>query len=506
MSTSPAKPRGRGHIAALAAGALLPLGFAPLQLFPLVILSLAALFVLVRTDELRLGFLRGFLFGLGAFGVGVSWVYVAIHDFGFTSAPVAALLTLLFVAVLALYTGLFGLLASWAGRRLSSPQAHLLALPLAWVAVEWFRGWFLTGFPWLSLGYGLIDTSLAGFAPVLGVYGMGWLAAVSAGALAQLWQSRGAGAVSVIGLVLVLWGAGAALARVDWVEPDGAPLRVALIQGNQPQLTKWDPEGITRRLDVYRDLTLTRLGADLVIWPENAVTLFYQELREDYFAPLAREAQAAGTDVILGVPLMDDDGRHYYTTMMALGSGQFHRKSHLVPFGEFVPFEDGLRGLITFFDLPMSGFSPGDPAQPPITVAGRPAAVSICYEDAFGMEVIRRLPEARLLINGSNNAWYGDSLAPHQHLQIARMRSLETGRPLLRATTNGISALVDHRGQLLDRSPQFQTHVLDGQVQPMRGSTPYVIWGDYGMLSLLAVLGAALLRVCRARAAAYESA
>ena len=505
VNTSPAEPGRRGgHLAALLAGALLPLGYAPLAFFPFVFLSLAVLFALVRTDDPRRGFLRGFLYGLGAFGVGVSWVYVAIHDFGLTAAPLAGLLTALFVAVLSLYTGLFGALAAWGGRRLSPAQRYLIGLPLAWIAVEWFRGWFLTGFPWLSIGYGVIDTPLAGYAPVFGVYGVGWLAAVSAGALALLWQGRGTGWMPVTALVVGIWGVGGALMQIAWTEPEGEPLSVALVQGNQPQLTKWDPEGITRRLSVYADLTLSRLGTDLVVWPENAVTLFYQDLQGDYFAPLAAQARAAGTDVILGVPLLDGDGERYYTTMLALGSGQFHRKSHLVPFGEYVPLEDWLRGLIRFFDLPMSGFSRGDPAQPPITVAGLPAAVSICYEDAFGTEVIRRLPEARLLINGSNNAWYGDSLAPHQHLQIARMRSLETGRPLLRATTNGISALVDHRGDILARSPQFETFVLEGAVQPMRGSTPYVIWGDYGVLCVLAALAFALLRVCRVRIAVYE--
>lgn len=489
MSTSPAESPWRGHAAALVAGGLLPLAFAPLQFFPLAFLSLAVLFVLVRTDHTRRGFLRGFLFGLGAFGVGVSWVYVAIHDFGFTAASVAAVLTALFVAVLALYTGLFGALAAWISRRLTAPQAWLLAMPLLWVAVEWFRGWFLTGFPWLSVGYSLNDTPLAGYAPVLGVYGVSWLAAVSAGSLVLLWQARRAVLVPVAGLLLVIWGAGLALGAVSWVEAEGRPLRVALVQGNLPQLTKWEPGAIEHHLSTYAELTRPLLGkVDLVVWPENAVTVFYQDLRDSYFASLAGQASAAGTDVVLGVPLLDEDGERYYTTMMALASGQFHRKAHLVPFGEFMPLEAWLRGLIGFFDLPMSSFSPGDSAQPPLTVAGLPAAVTICYEDAFGTELIGRLPAARLLINGSNNAWYGDSLAPHQHLQIARMRSLETGRPLLRATTNGISALVDHRGVIIARSPQFETFVLEGVIQPMGGATPYVIWGDYAMLTLLAAL------------------
>jgi apolipoprotein N-acyltransferase len=474
---------------AFLAGALLPLAFAPFGFYPLGVLSLALLFYLWHEATPPQAAWRGFLFGLGQFGLGVSWVYVAIHDFGGTPLFVAALLTLLFVSVLAAIPALVGYLAArWrGGRRIHGWRLVLFWLPAWWTLGEWLRGWLFTGFPWLNLGYSMSDAPLHGYAPLLGVYGVTLAVALSAGALGWLWQEPRRGWRLALPLLLVLWGAGALLGRIEWTTPLGAPLRVTLIQGNVPQSTKWDPAQISYRLQTYADLTRENLeGSDLIIWPENAITVFYHTLAEGYFEPLAEEARATHTDLILGVPLLDDDGKRYYTTMMSLGSHHgFYRKRHLVPFGEFMPLESVLRGLITFFDLPMSSFSPGSRQQPLLEAAGHKIAATVCYEDAFGEEMIDFLPEATLLVNGSNNAWYGDSLAPHQHLQISRMRALETGRPMLRATTNGISAVIDARGQLQVTSPQFEQAVIHGVIQGRSGSTPYIDVGNWSVILLL---------------------
>lgn len=477
--------------AALAAGAALPLAFAPVGWYLLAVLAPALLFRLWRGMEVRRAARLGWLFGLGQFGVGVSWVFVAIHDFGQSNAVVAAVLTAVLVAVLGLYPALVGALAARFGRGRGEAAALLGLYPAVWVLVEWLRGWFLTGFPWLDLGYSQTDGPLAAVAPVAGVLGIGWLLAFTAGALAYL-SVAGRRAWPVGLAVAALWFGGVLLQRVEWGEGAGAPLRVAVVQANVPQETKWDPdhliEGIERQLEMSRPY----FGStDLVVWPENALTLFYHQLREVFLKPLSAEIREAGTDMLLGIPVLAADGRRYYTTMMSLGRHEgFFRKRHLVPFGEYVPFEQALRGLIGFFDLPMSEFIPGPAGQRPLRVAGQRAAVSVCYEDAFGHEVRKAAPQATLLVNGSNNAWYGDSLAPHQHLQISRMRAIETARPLVRSTTNGISALVDHRGTILGRSPQFEGYVLTGTVQPRSGTTPYVRWGDWPVLGLaFAVVG-----------------
>ncbi len=370
-----------------------------------------------------------------------------------------------------------------------------------WVLVEWFRGWFLTGFPWLSLGYSQIDNGLSGFAPLLGAYGLSWITLVAASILLMLllYRNRRVQLLllsSIIGLHLMGFG----LRQIEWTKPQGSPLRVSLIQGNLPQSTKWDPQAIRNRLLRYAELTEQNWDSNLIVWPENAVTTFYHNIKDGYLKSLQQLALQHDSDIVLGLPVMDRESRKYYSSMISVGRtpGMYHKK-HLVPFGEYVPFESLLRGMIAFFDLPMSSFSPGSEQQPLLRAAGQAVAITVCYEDVFGEELIRQLPEASLLINGSNNAWYGDSFAPHQHLQISRMRALETGRPLLRVTTNGISALVNHEGEIMGRSRQFETDVLRGEVQPRSGTTPYTTSGNYPVLMLLVITGVLIFLLAQYR-------
>ncbi|MHA1568739.1 MAG: apolipoprotein N-acyltransferase [Alphaproteobacteria bacterium] len=492
MAAESVARRWRERGLALLAGAALPLAFAPLDLVPLAFLSPAILFGLWRNASPRRAFETGLLFGLGQFGVGVSWVYVAIHDVGGSPAWLAAGLTALFIAFLALYPGLAGWLSVRLRPRRPGRAWLLLIVPAVWVLVEWLRGWLLTGFTWLQLGYSQIDTPLANLASWLGVYGVSWAVALGAAALVWLVTERGRQRVAALGLLAGIPVIALLAGQLDWSRPAGKPLRVALVQGNVPQSTKWDPAALQVRLDRYASLTRQHWDRDLILWPENALTLFYHDLAADYLDPLAAEARRHGTDLVVGVPVLDPATDRYYTTLTRLGNPpQSYKKRHLVPFGEFIPLESWLRGLIGFFDLPMSGFSAGAAKQPQLVAAGQPLAPTVCYEDAFGEEVIDFLPRATLLVNGSNNAWYGDSFAPHQHLQISRMRTVETARPLLRVTTNGISALVDHRGRILARSPQFETWVLSGEVQPRQGATLYVRVGNTLIVSLLVLLAVA---------------
>ncbi len=501
---------GIAGLTAFIAGGLLPLAFAPFAILPLAILSPAVLFWLWQGATPRRAAWLGFLFGVGQFGVGISWVFVAINEFGGTGLLPALLLTTLFVAVLSLYPALAGYLARRLAPAIGPAAGLLLLFPAVWTLVEWLRGWLFSGFPWLSLGYSQIDGPLAGLGPILGVYGMSWVVALTAGLLAYgaFSRSRDRGdwrdVVAPAVFAGLVWGGSWWAEGIDWTHADGEPLTVSLVQGNLPQETKWEPGAIRERLDTYARLTRERLGrSDLVVWPENAITVFYHQIEAEYLTPLEREAAKADTDLILGLPVLAQDGKHYFTGMMSLGSRRdFYFKRHLVPFGEYVPFESLLRGLIGFFDVPMSSFIPGPEGQQPLAAAGNRAAVSVCYEDAFGSEIARTLHDATLLVNGSNNAWYGDSLAPHQHLQISRMRALETGRPMLRATTNGISAFADAKGRLLATSPQFETHVLTHRVQPMAGQTPYGRWHNLPILVCLFAGTAIVLAFQRSRRSA----
>ncbi len=478
-------PGWRGDLLALLAGAALPLAFAPLAFAPLALVSAALLFIAWLNVTPRRALWRGYLFGLGQFGVGVSWVYVAIHVFGYAGVFLAGFLTALFVALLTLFPALLGYFVTrfFTG---ADNKKILLVFPAAWTLFEWLRGWMFSGFPWLNIGYSQIDAPLAGLAPLLGVYGVSLATAFSAALLVILLRGNNPVKLRAFTALVLLWVGTALLGHIEWTQPLGAPLRVSLVQGNIPQDIKWQPEQRQHTLYLYADLTRQHWGDDLIVWPEAALTVFYHEVADSYLARLGAEARAQGTDLLIGLSVADLETRRYYNSMMSVGASEgFYFKRHLVPFGDYLPLAAVLRGLIKFFDLPMSGYSPGPKQQALLEAAGYKVSVSICYEDIFGEEIIESLPEAALLVNGTNNAWYGDSFAPHQALQMSRMRTLETGRYMLRATTNGISAIINEQGKIIARSPQFETHVVTGDAQPRQGATPYVRWGNYPVLATL---------------------
>ena len=486
----------QNYLIAFIAGCLLPLAFAPVNLYPLAFILPAVLFFLFyRASINNLSAIQiakiGFFFGLGLFGTGVSWVYVAIHDFGLSSVPIAALLTFLFVAVLASCIAVQGYISQLLVKRIGIEKPFMILVfiyPACWVLMEWFRGWFLTGFPWLNLGYSQIDTPLVGYAPLLGVYGISWLIVLVSGLLVYLTTQQNK-RMTVASTVLLVVIAGWLLTKLEWTEKKDQPISVALVQGNMPQHTKWDVDAVAKRVDRYADLSRKHWDKDLIVWPENSMTAFYHQLDEPFLQAFHKEAQAANSELIIGIPFLNQDTYEYYSSFMTLGGNiSFYHKTHLVPFGEYLPLKDLLRDVINFFSMPMSNFSRGDWMQPLLEVKGQKIAATICYEDTFGEELIRYLPEATLLVNGSNNAWYGNSLAPHQHLQIARMRAVENRRDLMRATTNGISALVNHKGEIVARSKQFESDVITGNVQPRTGATPYVRWGNYPVIILLMLI------------------
>jgi apolipoprotein N-acyltransferase len=477
---NPARWPAIGQLAlAFAAGAATVLAYAPFGLGLLSLLTTALLFHLWRYPA-RPGLnpWTGYAFGLGLLGFGVFWLRISIAQFGGVTPALAVAATSLFVLLMALYFALAG----WVGERLRgrSDGVWLLStLPAVWILFEWLRGWLLTGFPWLLLGYGQIDLPLGGYAPVFGVFGVGLLLTLSAGAL-NLWRRP-----VVLVPVLAIWAGGVALPHVEWTRPAGPPIRVSLLQGSIPQAQKWLASMRGPTLDLYLGLTEQVADSRIVIWPETAVPAFASDVEATLLAPLHERMRRQGRDLLLGIVDGDRDG-DYYNAMLSVGiSGRDHyHKRHLVPFGEYLPLDRWTRPVLDFLEIPMSDFSPGADVPPLITLAGQPVGIDICYEDAFPVEIMRALPEATLLINASNDAWFGDSLAPHQHLEIARMRALETGRYLLRATNTGISAVIDPRGRLRATSPQFEQAVLTDDVVPRTGATPFVRWGNGAVLAL----------------------
>ncbi|MFT5721514.1 MAG: apolipoprotein N-acyltransferase [Motiliproteus sp.] len=496
-----------GRVLALASGALAALGFAPFELWPLALLScLGFLATLQSAATARQAAVTGLAYGLGFFGAGVSWVYVSIHQFGNAPVPLALLLTALFVSALALLFALHGYLYK---RYIADrPLGILLGFPALWVLAEGFRGWFLTGFPWLYLGYAPIDSWLAGWAPVTGVLGLSGFSALVASCLFLLPRSSARRRVALVVTALAPFVSGAWLLQVPWTEPTSAsPLRVALVQANIPQELKWNTRHRARIIDQYLTLSQPLISApenaqrtkhtELIIWPETAIPLLY-DIALPRLAPFQSTLLDHQTGLISGVPYRTPPDpatpTRYHNSIMGLGkaTGLYH-KQRLVPFGEYVPLEAWLRGLIDFFNLPMSSFSLGPANQAPLLFTRANGeqlqiAAYICYEIAYPDLVARNARASELLLTISNDSWFGDSLAPHQHLQMARMRALETGRYLIRTTNNGISALIDARGNVVQQGPQFTTAILRGDVQPMQGLTPFILFRSWPILAICTLL------------------
>jgi apolipoprotein N-acyltransferase len=467
----------------LAAGAVTTLGYAPFNLWILVLLGPGVLF-LVWLELPRQRVWTGFMYGMGLMGSGVSWLHVSIAQFGDLGWLFPLVVTFGFTALMALYYAALGWLAGHF--HTSRRQSLILVYPALWILVEWWRGWFLTGFPWLQLGYAHIDSPLAGYGPVLGVLGIGWLGLVTVGLLLSLF-TPGRYRMAYLGIAGLIWVAGWLGAGVDWSRPIGEPIRVALIQGNIPQAEKWAPEQLLPSLVLYANKTKENFDRDLIVWPETAVSAFQFQVDEAFIQPLENMVKQNQTNLVFGVVQMDDERKHYYNTMVALGNEErdHYYKRHLVPFTEYLPLKGLLWPLVDLFTIPMSDFSTQAAIKALMQVGDYPAGLSICYEDAFGNEMIEALPQAAYLINASNDAWFGKSLAPHQHLQIARMRALETGRYLLRSTNTGISAIIGPDGGIRAKSPLLELDVLKGEVLPLAGETPYVRTGNLAILILL---------------------
>ncbi|WP_018872225.1 apolipoprotein N-acyltransferase [Thioalkalivibrio sp. ALJ16] len=476
---------------ALLAGAGATLAFAPVGWFLAAPLALALWFALLVGASWRRAAVTGYAFGLGFFGVGVTWIFNSLLVFGQAPLVVASLITVLFVLVMALYPAV---LSGLAARFLALERpAGLIALAAGVVLMELARSWLFSGFPWLLFGHTVLQTPLQGWLPLGGELAAGLVVALLAAGLVLVLQRgrRWSGA----GLVAGLFALSLPLTLVEWTQPEGESLRVAMVQGNIEQARKWAPDGIDHSLEVYETLTRAATGADLIVWPETAIPALLAEVRGD-LGRTALELQETGSELLVGIFDHDPETRSVFNSVVHTQSGAGYNKRQLVPFGEYIPLRDRLTWLDRLLQIPMSDLSRGgDDGQ--MDVAGTRAGISICYESAYARHMRAPLPEARFLVNVSNDAWFGDSLAPAQHLQIARVRAVETGRPMVRATNTGISALIAADGRLLERSGLFSREVVQGTLEPRTGMTPAAALGEGPALLaalVLVVIGAAVRR------------
>ena len=471
------------------------LSFQPYGWWPVQFLALAWLFYQVGMgSSTRRATLLGWAFGFGWSVAGMHWLYVFMTRF----AHLPIFLATIGVILLGLYMGLYGAFAAgaatWLRRRWSLPVRAflLLVLPVTWGLSEWLRGWVFTGFPWAASGYAHDTAPLAGYAPLVGVYGIGVLVALCAGCIVMLTQRARWPAIGLLAAVLA---AGAGLRTVAWTEETGQPITVRLLQGNIPQDRKFDLAFLNSILDKYRGM-ITQAPADLVATPETAIPVFPQQLPDGYLEGLQQFSTATGSTLALGMPLLDGP-QQYANSVVALSpQPQPYRydKAHLVPFGEFIP--PGFRWFTDMLNLPLNDATRGKALQAPFPVKDQLVLPNICYEDVFGEEIayqLRNAPRpATLLLNVSNLSWYGQSVAIPQHLQISRMRTLETGRPMLRSTNDGATAIIDGRGTITQLLPFYEEGILTATLRGTAGFTPYVRFGNAAFLLLgaLALLGA----------------
>ena len=487
-------------------GAFSVLGFAPFYWYLASVLSLIGLFYFWHLSQSpKQAALAGFIYGLGFFGAGIYWIYISLYEFGGMPSLMAGVLTLTLCAFMALFPAAVGALSVWAsGVSLTSRKTHtmLLTIPLAWALTDWVRSWIFTGFPWLSIGYSQVPRSpLAGYMPVIGVYGVSLLTVFSA-SLIGFWLAKNfihkANTLrwqrNAIALLFFIWGTGGLLKIVEWTVPIGKPLSVSLLQGNIAQNLKWIPEVAEQTLVLYLKMAESS-SAQLIVMPETALPVLSSEIPLALKARLQIHAKKNQGGMLVG--LVELENGEYFNSVLSLGSSpsEVYRKSHLVPFGEFIPLKSALGWIYRdLLNMPLSDLSRGTTHQQPMSIASQQVALNICYEDVFGEEIIRQLPRATLLVNVSNDAWYGESIAADQHLQFSQARALETGRMVLRATNTGATAIIDPHGQLVAQAPHFRQFMLNGIAQGYRGSTPYVRWGNWLFLGICLIITLFLIR------------
>jgi len=479
-------------LSALAAGAALTTAFAPLALWPLAVLSPAVLMWLWQDATPRESAWLGFLFNIGTFGAGTYWLLISLPIGG---APIwlAVFLLLGLSGIMGLYHAVLGYAC---GRWLPSAGAlrWLVALPAAWLLIEWWRGWFISGFSWLSLGYSQTDTWLAGLAPVGGVYGVSAALLLCAGALVTLVSGSTWARVAAALVLLAPWAAGAALRGVSWTLPSGGPVSVAIAQGAVPQDQKWLDANREATLDLYQKLTEQAFGNALIVWPESAPADTANDL-VPWLTQVYHDAHAHGAALVTGIlraegGASDSDPVRYYNSVLALDDKvSWYDKRHLVPFAEFFPVPQFVRSWMRLASLPYSDFTRGAAYQPPLEAAHLRLGTTVCYEDGYGSAMLAPLRRggADALVNVTNDAWFGHSSARHQHFQIARMRALEEGRYLIRAANDGISAVIGPHGEVVARAPEFRPVVLVSKVIPLAGLTPYASVGNWLIVSLAAL-------------------
>ena len=487
-----------GSSVALAAGASLTLSFAPFEWWPVAVLAPALLMWLWQDATPRRAAVLGFWFNFGTFSVGTYWLYISLQLIGHAPVPLALLLMLALAAIMGAYHALLG----WIAAKFFPVRGvvrWLIAIPSAWLLIEWWRSWFLTGFGWLALGYSHTDNWLGqGLAPVIGQYGLGLLTVVMAGGLVTLLLGSQRERIAAVAVLLIIWVAAFALRGAEWTKPYSHPITVAVVQGAVPQDEKWIAGNLESILELYKTRTREAHGADLIVWPESAIPDLVN-YHIGYFRDVYAEASAKDSSLVMGAMHAEVNPKtgeeEVFNSVLAMdrstpGVG-WHNKHHLVPFSEFFPVPGFIRNWLRLQGLPYASFNRGAAQQEPLEAAGQRIAAGICYEDAYGSTLLPVMPRATMLLNVTNDSWFGHSTARYQHLQISRLRAMETGRPMVRAANDGVSAVIGAHGEIVASAPEYEAIVMRARVQPRIGLTPYARTGNWPMVCLALVFSIA---------------
>ncbi len=483
-------------VSAVLLGALLTFAFAPYEIFPLAIMTMAGLLALwTKAPSPKRAFWLGFLFGLGLFGAGVYWVFISIHVIGEVPTFFSVLITVSMIAFLSLYPALVGYFIN-RYFPVNNKAKLIYAFPAIWVLSEWVRSFLLTGFPWFFLGYSQTNSPLKGYAPILSVYGVSMAVALSSAlilnAFLQFKQKDYRSTYYNLLAFLLIWVMGGLLSLIPWTQAQGKAISVALVQGNIAQMIKWSPEHLQLSFDRYRELTTPLLGKyKLIIWPESAIPMPLQDA-EDFINAMDKKVTDSGSELLLGIPIQSMDKPGYFNAVVTLGGEKnVYLKRRLVPFGEYIPFYNIFASTFNFLHIPVSEMLPGSYTQKPLTIDDTKILASICYEIAFPDLTRTRDNTIGLLLTVTNDAWFGESNAQAQHLQMAQMRAQELGRPVLFVSNDGITAIIGADGRVESSLPPRQVTVLTGTVQPMQGTTPWMTNGTdpilFAIICLLVV-------------------
>lgn len=479
-------------------GAFAVLGFAPFYIFPTTVISLIGItYLWAKAPTAKASFKLGFQFGLGLYIVGIYWIYISLHDFGGMPWWFAGFCTFCLCAFMALFPALVGYFSKHLGYL-------AISAPVLWGLSDWVRSWIFTGFPWLTLGYSQTPHSpLAGYMPIVGVYGVSVITALLAACIAVWLADKSAqtdvnfawrrNIISTITITIV---SGFILKAVEWTTPNGKPFSTSLIQGNIAQDIKWSPDVTQSTIEQYVAMTKSS-QASLIVLPETALPVIASQLDTDVRNTLSTHAKQNNGNIIVGMVEYNPDTREYFNSAFSFGTApsQSYSKNHLVPFGEFIPLKHAIGWVYRdWLNMPLSDLSRGGTHQRPMLLNDQKIAINICYEDVFGEEIIRQLPKATVLVNISNDAWYGQSFAADQHMQFSQARALETGRMMLRATNTGATAVIDNHGHVLAHAPHDKKTTLNAKVQGYSGSTPYVRWGNWPFIIICCTLLGFLLR------------